>query len=577
MRVPQASLRSLASVQGPCPGAEGSGQLTGGDDRDDHRHTQTGRAPVRAAQYVRMSTEHQQYSTENQADAIRQYADRHGFEIVRTFADDGRSGLQLKGRDALQRLIADVESGAADFGTILVYDVSRWGRFQDADESAHYEYLCRRAGLQVRYCAEPFENDGSPLSTIVKSVKRMMAGEYSRELSAKVFAGQCRLIEHGYRQGGAAGYGLRRRLIDQAGSSKGELVRGEHKSIQTDRVVLVPGPADEVATVGWIYRSFVEARLTENEIAVALNDRGILTDLGRPWTRGTVHHVLINPKYVGDNVWNRVSFKLKKARVRNGPELWVRAQGAFEALVERDLFEAAASIIAERSRRLTDENMLGTLRSLFESHGRLSGLIIDETEGPSSSAYRYRFGSLLRAYSLVGYLPRRDYRYIEINRSLRQLHPEMMVAIVADLEAVGATVDRDPETDLLEINGEFSLSVVIARCKQTPAGALRWRLRFDTGLNPDITVAVRMDPGNREPLDFYLFPRIDRASEQVRLAEENGLSLDAYRFDTLDLLYDLAAPVPRDPTSLHWRARWRVRSSPSGGQDDEGVSTRSRH
>ncbi|MBP7586461.1 MAG: recombinase family protein [Thermoanaerobaculia bacterium] len=490
-----------------------------------------------------MSTEHQQYSTENQADAIRQYADTHGFEIVRTFADDGRSGLQLKGRDALQQLIADVESGAADFGTILVYDVSRWGRFQDADESAHYEYLCRRAGLQVRYCAEPFENDGSPLSTIVKSVKRMMAGEYSRELSAKVFAGQCRLIEHGYRQGGAAGYGLRRRLIDQTGSSKGELVRGEHKSIQTDRVVLVPGPADEVATVGWIYRSFVEARLTEGEIAVALNDRGVLTDLGRPWTRGTVHQVLINPKYVGDNVWNRVSFKLKKARVRNGSELWVRAQGAFEALVERDLFEAAAAIIAERSRRLTDEDMLGSLRSLFEVHGRLSGLIIDETEGPSSSAYRHRFGSLLRAYSLVGYLPRRDYRYIEINRSLRQLHPEMMEAIVTDLEAVGANVDRDPETDLLEINGEFSLSVVIARCKQTPAGALRWRLRFDTGLNPDITVAVRMGAGNREPLDFYLFPRIDRASEQIRLAEENGLSLDAYRFDTLDFLYDLATPV----------------------------------
>ena len=140
-------------------------------------------------------------------------------------------------------------------------------------------------------------------------------------------------------------------------------------------------------------------------------------------------------------------------------------------------------------------------------------------------------------------MPRRDYRYIEINRSLRQLHPEMMDAIVTDLEAVGATVHRDPETDLLEINGEFSLSVVIARCKQTPAGALRWRLRFDTGLNPDITVAVRMDAGNREPLDFYLFPRIDRASEQVRLAEENGLSLDAYRFDTLDLLCDLAAPV----------------------------------
>lgn len=71
---------------------------------------------------------------------IRQYAERHGLEIVRTYADEGRSGLRIEGRDGRQRLLADVESGAADFSTILVYDVSRWGRFQDADESAHYEY-----------------------------------------------------------------------------------------------------------------------------------------------------------------------------------------------------------------------------------------------------------------------------------------------------------------------------------------------------------------------------------------------------------------------------------------------------
>ena len=117
--------------------------------------------------------------------------------------------------------------GRADYDVILVYDVSRWGRFQDADESAYYEYICKRAGIQVAYCAEQFENDGSPVSTIVKGVKRAMAGEYSRELSTKVFAGQCRLIELGYRQGGPAGYGLRRQLIDGAGARKGELARGE--------------------------------------------------------------------------------------------------------------------------------------------------------------------------------------------------------------------------------------------------------------------------------------------------------------------------------------------------------------
>ena len=92
----------------------------------------------RAAEYVRMSTEHQQYSTENQADRIRDYAQHHNIEIVRTYADEGKSGLNIDGREGLQRLIADVQSKNTDFELILVYDVSRWGRFQDADESAHY-------------------------------------------------------------------------------------------------------------------------------------------------------------------------------------------------------------------------------------------------------------------------------------------------------------------------------------------------------------------------------------------------------------------------------------------------------
>ena len=197
----------------------------------------------RAAQYVRMSTEHQQYSTENQSNALREYAEKRGVEIVRTFCDSGKSGLRLDGRDALKEMLRAVQNGSADFDTILVYDVSRWGRFQDADESAYYEYMCKSQGISVQYCAEQFENDGSPVSTIVKGVKRAMAGEYSRELSKKVFAGQCNLVEKGFRQGGPAGFGLRRMLIDQAGKPKSELKPGEEKSLQTDRVVLVPGPA----------------------------------------------------------------------------------------------------------------------------------------------------------------------------------------------------------------------------------------------------------------------------------------------------------------------------------------------
>jgi DNA invertase Pin-like site-specific DNA recombinase len=501
--------------------------------------------PVRAAEYVRMSTDHQKYSTENQSDAIRQYAEARNIEVVRTYADVGKSGLKLEGRDALQKLIDDVQNGHADFTVVLVYDVSRWGRFQDADESAYYEYICRRAGISVQYCAEQFENDGSPVSTIVKGVKRAMAGEYSRELSTKVSAGQGRLIEKGYRQGGPAGFGLRRTLIDEHGAIKGVLRRGEHKSIQTDRVILALGPSEEVDLVREIYRAFVYDGRRESEIAADLNARGLATDLDRPWTRGTIHQILINEKYTGDNVWNRRSFKLKKKRVRNAPNMWIRAEGAFEAAIDRELFEAARTIINARSFRLSDEDMLQALQALFHRHGALSGIVIDECEEmPSSAAYRSRFGSLLRAYSLVGFTPERDYRYVEINRELRKLHPGMVREVIDGLQARGSDVRQDFETDRVIVNGEFSLSIVISRCIQSPTGLLRWELRFDTSLAPDITIVVRMDSTNHAPFDYYLFPHIDRLSDKLRLREDNDFGLDAYRFDDLNLLYDIATPVP---------------------------------
>ena len=498
--------------------------------------------PMSAAQYVRMSTDHQKYSTENQADTIANYAARRGYEIVRTYADEGKSGLSIHGRDALQRLIDDVQSGRADFQAILVYDVSRWGRYQDADESAYYEHICKRAGIRVEYCAEQFSNDGSLGSAMIKSMKRVMAGEYSRELSVKVFAGQCRLIEKGFRQGGAAGFGLRRLLVNEHGEHKAMLVRGEHKSLQTDRVILIPGPLDEVEVVLRIYRMFVEDRMPERHIAAALNVEGLSTDLGRPWTRGTVHQILTNEKYIGNNVFNRVSFKLKQRRVRNGQEQWIRRDAAFTPIVPVSLYEAAQSIIMNRSARYTDSELLDRLRNLYISKGELSGIIIDEVDGmPSSTAYRHRFGTLLRAYQLVGYVPSRDYRYIEINRLLRRIHPGIVDETIRSIEGLGGSVRRNLKNDLLHINGEFTASIVIVRCFDTGAGSSRWKIRFDASLRPDITVAVRMAPGNEAPLDYYLFPRTEMSGPALKLKSENGIFWDAFRFNTLNHFFYLAS------------------------------------
>ena len=506
------------------------------------KETEIGDGTFRAAVYVRMSTEHQQYSTHNQQDKIEAYALSRNIDIVQVYADEGKSGLRIDGRAALQRLISDVETGKANFNVILVYDVSRWGRFKDADASAYYEYICRRAGIQVAYCAEQFENDGSPVSTIVKGVKRAMAGEYSRELSSKVFAGQCRLIEMGYRQGGPAGFGLRRVLIDQSGISKGTLTRGQHKSLQTDRVILRPGPPEEVEVVDRIYRWFIDDGLQESTIAARLNQEGILTDLDRPWTRGTVHEVLTNEKYVGDNVFNRTSFKLKKQFVLNTPDMWIRKEGAFEAVVNRAMFYTAQGIIRARFRRFTDDELLERLKNLYQQRGLLSGLVINETDGmPSSSVYAHRFGSLIRAYQLIGFQPLRDYKYLEINRFLRKLHPDILNSTVANIEAMNGRVKWDEKTDLLHVNNEFTASIVLARCQQLESGRRFWKVRLDTSLNPDISVVVRLSQGNEEALDYYLLPQLDFTTSGVRLAEQNAMELESYRFDTLDYFYGMGA------------------------------------
>lgn len=497
-----------------------------------------------AAAYVRMSTEHQQYSTSNQMDAIRDYANHRGMQIVKEYSDEGKSGLNIQGRESLAQMIQDVQGGNINFSHILVYDVSRWGRFQDADESAYYEYVCRRAGVSVHYCAEQFENDGSPVSTIVKGVKRAMAGEYSRELSSKVFKGACRLIQEGFKQGGTAGFGLRRMLIDQNRQEKALLKMGEHKSLQTDRVILVPGPEEELKLVQWMYQAFVNEGKSELQIAKTLNAQGVLTDFARAWTRGTVHQVLTNEKYIGNNVYHRTSFKLKLKHVVNPEDKWIRAQGSFEAIIDPSVFHMAQGIILARSRKLTSDEMLERLRAILSRHGRISGILIDEAEDlPSTAAFRHRFGSLVSAYRLIGYDPGIDYSFIEINRRLRKEHPEIVASVIRRIGELGAVAAWNDQTQLLHVNDELLVSIALCRHWITGGGSSRWVIRLDEGLKPDITVAVRMAETNETIRDYYLLPAIDMTWENLRVAEENGIYLDGYRFDTLDFFFGMAERI----------------------------------
>jgi hypothetical protein len=184
---------------------------------------------------------------------------------------------------------------------------------------------------------------------------------------------------------------------------------------------------------------------------------------------------------------------------------------------------------------------LERLRELLCARGRLSGILIDETEDmPSSTCYSSRFGSLTRAYSLIGWAPDRDFAYIEINRKLRRRHADLIALILDQLLALGATVSVNQHNDLLTINSEYTASLILARCRESRTGHLRWQLRFDESLRPDVVIAARLQPANDEILDYYLLPRLDVLTERLIFRPDNGLALDVYRFNNLNFFMEMA-------------------------------------
>ena len=356
---------------------------------------------IRAAQYVRMSTEHQQYSIENQQAVIAEYSEQHGFTVVCTYADAARSGLDLAHRPGLRQMLADVVSSQPGYEAILVYDVSRWGRFQDADESAHYEFVCKQSGIRVHYCAEPFSNDDSLFSSLCKALKRSMAGEFSRELGVRVFAGQRRLTELGYKMGGPPGYGLRRVLLSADGTPERELGPGERKYLSTQHVVFAPGPEHETVVVRRIFGMYMEQDLALREIAGVLNAEGVPRQDGSPWRPHNIRKILIDPKYAGCAVFGRSTKKLQ-SRTRAIPkEHWIVRPNSFAPVVSLELLHLAQRKLS--SRYLSDAELLDSLRVYVQKHGTIAKSQMRPSNGlPSDQTFTARFGSVVNAYNLAG-------------------------------------------------------------------------------------------------------------------------------------------------------------------------------
>lgn len=281
-----------------------------------------------------MSTDQQQYSLLNQAAAIARYAELRGYTVVKTYQDAGRSGLVLRERPGLRALLKDVVAHDVPYKLILVYDVSRWGRFQDSDESAAYEFVCKSAGVPVHYCAEQFNNDASISSSVMKALKRAMAAEFSRELGIKSYEGQRRLAQLGFKMGGSAGYGLRRMLLSSNGKEIRVLQKGEYKAVKTDRIILVPGPKREIATIRRIFAMAANG-MNACEIARELNRSNTAFTDDQPWNYWRIQKIVKHPKYIGCNVWGQTSKKMHGPNLTEPRSNWVIKSGSFQPIIDQ--------------------------------------------------------------------------------------------------------------------------------------------------------------------------------------------------------------------------------------------------
>ena len=485
---------------------------------------------MRAAQYVRMSTEHQQFSIENQMAVIGEYAKSHAFEIVRTYSDEARSGIDLARRPGLRQLLDEITCGKADFRAVLVYDVSRWGRFQDADESACYEFLCRRAGVNVIYCAEPFADDLSLAASLLKTMKRAMAAEYLRELSAKVFAGQSRLVRKGYKPGGVAGYGLRRLLLTSDGKPKAVLQDGERKSLITERVTYTLGPANELRIVRKIYSLFLDSGLDAYAIARWLNAKRVPYSRGQ-WNGQIIDTILTHPRYTGSVVFNRTSERLRSKKKWNPRDQWVVQPNSFPAIISQKRFDVAQRKLDDRVQHRSNERLLKELRAFVDKHGRATQQMLAEDPTMAGiDTYWRRFGSFSRALALITEEPDGGWSDVERRERLKlQLQDGYAAQMVA------SNIKSHRRNGVFRSSGHPPVLLDVARCCVLKNGELRWQIRYPlTGVKGLRCITLRLQTDNKLPLDYLLIRFLPPGNQRYRFSEERLQTLKASVHKTLE-------------------------------------------
>jgi hypothetical protein len=256
----------------------------------------------------------------------------------------------------------------------------------------------------------------------------------------------------------------------------------------------------------------VSEKLSVPDIARELNRRGIRYIGPSGWGYQAVYAILTSLKYIGCHAFGRTSCKLSTPTVRLPQSEWVLTPRAFEPIVDDATFSEAQTILKARTFNKSDQDVLDNLRALLASEGRLSlHLIMNSADVPSPSTYRLRFGSLRRAYELIGYGRPDQFGPIDLRRRTQALRDELITQIAALFPDEVSVVRRGGRwRSRLRMRNGLVVSVLIARCVHVWKESVRWQLDPVRRESRLITLLARLDEENQSFLDFHILRDVDR-------------------------------------------------------------------
>ena len=458
-----------------------------------------------AAQYIRMSTDKQDLSPSLQKEAIAAYAAARGMEIIASYEDEGRSGVHLKNRPALLKLLHDVTE-SKQFDTVLVYDVSRWGRFQDTDAAAYHEYHCRLHGAEVIYVAEMFGAEVNPITAMLKSMKRAMAAEYSRDLANKSRAGQHQVVSRGYQMGPLPPLGYRRCSVSADGQRRVMLDAGQRKIAFTDRIVWVLASEEEVGLVKRICDLYARTRLNFADIASLGGVAGWCDYRGRKLTGRSIATLLRNEALIGNFVWGRT--KHAKSLVNCRPS---RRDGCIPRLIDDDSWTQIQRRTAlELNKKQSDEEIVSNLRMALERSPLLATRELRAQGLPNIVTIRTRLGAWNECLKRAGQDPTEaNSALMERAQRRRERGREFGNAFAGKLREEGHQVVFDGRLSALNFP-ELRMRVRLLWPTLGGVGQA-WRIRVErVSREVDFDLLVRMED-QFHPKDFFVVPPADVA------------------------------------------------------------------